>query len=158
MAHYAREEDSFEFVKTGNQQIKAEDDYLNLAVTMSSTKDTVELADADDEIKGSITGFSRDKKQVRIAFRSRGLKFKNSGTAAIAVGSKIVGATRTVSGDTKYGYVKAFASAVNSTINKANVDIAIDAAIKAKGTVRDGGSISMSNEDSSADVIVSFPE
>ena len=157
MAHYMRYEEGFEFVKTGTQAIDPDDnDMLYRSVTMSSTKDTLELADAGDEIVGSITGFSRDQKQVRIGIESHGLQFRNSGATAIAVGSKIVGATRTVVSTVQYGYVAAFGSdAAGNT--EANIEAAINAAVKAKGIVRDGGGVYAADAEAKGDVIVQFP-
>ena len=97
------------------------------------------------------------------------IAFKNAGTTAIALGSKIVGATRTVGTVAVYGYVKAFASAsaadaagftrrnqIEAAIDAA-VDTAVNAALKARGTVVDGGAATnTAGEDVSADVRVAF--
>ena len=152
MAHYRRMEESFEYLKTGNQLIKPETEYVGLAVTMSSTKNTVELSDNNDEVVGSITGFSRDGKQVRVGIESHGLNFRGAGVTAITVGSKIIGSQRTVNSTAKYGYVKA-QPARSTTYTKATEDTRD----KAKGIVRDGGGVYASDADAEADVIVQFP-
>ena len=152
MAHYRRMEESFEYSKTGNQLIKPETEYVGLAVTMSSTKNTVELSDANDEIVGSITGFSRDGKQVRVGIESHGLNFRNGGATAITVGAKIVGSQRTVDSVAKYGYVKA-PPARTTTYTKATEDTRDNA----KGIVRDGGGVYAADAGAEADVIVQFP-
>ena len=152
MAHYRRMEESFEYLKTGNQLIKPETEYVGLAVTMSSTKNTVELSDNNDEVVGSITGFSRDGKQVRVGIESHGLNFRGAGVTAITVGSKIIGSQRTVNSTAKYGYVKA-QPARPATYTKATEDTRD----KAKGIVRDGGGVYASDADAEADVIVQFP-
>ena len=143
------------------QQIKTADDkWKGHAVTGGSTPDTIKLAGDGDEVWGSIAYF--DSGEIVITDEGEDVPFKNSGTAKIAIGSKIVGATRTVDSETVYGYVKAFDSAADASDNaEANVESAIDtaitAALKAKGTVVDGGADTNTvDEDVPADVKVAF--
>ena len=111
---------------------------------------TIKLCGVGDEVWGSINHF--DSGQIVINDMGEDIAFKNAGTTAIALGSKIVGATRTVNSVVVYGYVKAFASAADAAGTtevqiEAGIDAAIAAAIKARGTVVDGGGTSTSGKD-----------
>lgn len=141
-------------VAAAAQKITIDDKWKGHAVTGGSTPDTLKLAGDGDEVWGSIEYF--DSGQVVIADMGEDIAFKNAGTTAISIGSKIVGATRTVDTVTVNGYVKAFASdAADNT--EANIEAAINASLKAKGTVVDGGaSTNTAGEDVPADVKVAF--
>ena len=149
MAYKKRILENYDMLATGTGSFKKDDDLIGRAVEMHAA-DTVKLAAADAEIKGSIEGF--DGGQVKIIVDSEDVPFRNSGTAAIAVGSKIVGATRVIvaSGSAELGYVKAYAAP--ATINTA----AINNAVKARGIVIDGGGAHAANADAPADVKVSL--
>lgn len=148
------------------QQISDADKLKNHSVTGGATPGTIKLCDEDDKVWGSIQ--YEDSGEIVIADMGEDIAFKNAGTAAIPIGSNIVGATRTVNKVKTYGYVKAFdsASALDTSSfgtaaeQKAAIDSAVDAAVeaalKAKGTVVDGGGTSKSGEDVSADVEVAF--
>ena len=142
------------------QKISVDDKWKGHSVTGGSTPDTVKLATTDDEIWGSIDYF--DSGQVVVADMGEDIAFKNAGTTVIALGSKIVGATRTVDTVVIHGYVKAFASAADAAGTteaqiEAAIDTAVDAALKAKGTVVDGGAATnTAGEDVPADVKVAF--
>ena len=148
------------------QRITIDDKWKGHAVTLGSTARTMKLAGDGDKIEGSIAYF--DSGQPVIIFQSEDVPYKNAGTSAIALGSRIVGATRTVDSVTVYGYVKAFTSASDADTtdftSKAERDAAIDAAVnaavnaalKARGSVIDGGATSTAGADVPADVRVAF--
>ena len=148
------------------QRITIDNKWKGHAVTLGSKARTMKLAGDGDKIEGSIAYF--DSGQVVIIYQSEDVPYKKTGTTAIALGSRIVGATRQVDSVTVYGYVKAFtsASAADTTdfstqverdaaINTA-IDTAIDAALKARGSVIDGGAVSTADADVPADVRVAF--
>ena len=136
------------------QKISIDDKWKGHSVTGGATPDTVKLATTDDEVWGSIDYF--DSGQVIIADMGEDIAFKNAGTTTIALGSKIVGATRTVDSVVVHGYVKAFASDLAGA-SEAQIEAGINAALKAKGTVVDGGAATnTAGEDVSADVKVAF--
>ena len=136
------------------QRITIDDKWKGHAVTGGATPDTVKLAGDGDEVWGSIEYF--DSGQVVVADMGEDITFKNAGTTALAIGDKIVGAVRQVSGANVSGYVKAFPNPLSAAPSQSNVNAAFTAALKAKGTVVDGGSTSTSNQDVSADVKVAF--
>ena len=141
------------------QKITIDDKWKGHAVTLGSTARTMKLAGAGDKIEGSIAYF--DSGQVVIIYQSEDVPYKNAGTTAIALGSRIVGATRTVDGTAVSGYVKAFTSAADAAGTteaqiEAAIDTAVDAALKARGSVIDGGATSTAGADVPADVRVAF--
>ena len=153
MSYKKRILENYNMLATGTGSFKKDDALIGRAVEMHAI-DTVKLAAADAEIKGSIEGF--DGGQVKIIVDSEDVPFKNSGTTALAVGAKIVGATRVIvaSGTAQLGYVKAFSA--GSADTEANIKIAIDAAIKARGIVIDGGGAHAADADAPADVKASL--
>ena len=173
MAKYPQHRRGFDIdsAAAAAQKITIDDKWKGHSVTGGSTPDTLKLATTDDEVWGSIDYF--DSGQVVIADMGEDIAFKNAGTAMIPIGSKIVGATRTVDTVTVHGYVKAFTSVaaadgaavdaanpteaeIEATINAA-VDTVVNAALKAKGTVVDGGAATnTAGEDVPADVKVAF--
>ena len=141
------------------QKITIDDKWKGHAVTLGSTARTMKLAGAGDKIEGSIAYF--DSGQVVIIYQSEDVPYKNAGTTAIALGSRIVGATRTVDGTAVSGYVKAFTSAADAAGTteaqiEAAIDTAVNAALKARGSVIDGGATSTAGADVPADVRVAF--
>ena len=149
------------------QRITIDDKWKGHAVTLGSVARTMKLAGDGDKIEGSIAYF--DSGQVVIIYQSEDVPYKNAGTTAIALGSRIVGATRTVDGTAVSGYVKAFTSAADAdttdftskaerhaAIDTAAIDTAVDAALKARGSVIDGGATSTAGADVPADVRVAF--
>ena len=147
------------------QKITIDDKWKGHSVTLGSKPRTMKLAGDGDKVEGSIAYF--DSGQVVIVIQSEDVPFKNAGTTAIALGSRIVGATRTVDSTTVYGYVKPFTSAATADAAdtteaaieaaiKAAVDTAVDAALKARGSVIDGGATSTAGADVPADVRVAF--
>ena len=147
------------------QRITIDDKWKGHAVTLGSKPRTMKLAGDGDKIEGSIAYF--DSGQVVIIYQSEDVPYKNAGTTVIALGSRIVGATRQVDSTTVYGYVKAFTAAsaadaadtteaaIEAAINAA-VDTAVNAALKARGSVIDGGAVSTADADVPADVRVAF--
>ena len=141
------------------------------SVTGGATPGTIKLCSDGDKIWGSID--YEDSGEIVIADMGEDIAFKNAGNAAISLGSRIVGATRTVNGTAVYGYVKPFTSAaaadgaatdpaapteaeIETTINAA-VNAAVDAALKASGCVVDGGAATnTAGADVPADVRVAF--
>ena len=168
MANYPQHRRGFnnDTAAAAAQQIAKDDKWIGHSVTGGSTPDTIKLCGDGDEVWGSIAYF--DSGEIVINDMGEDIAFKNAGTTAIALGSKIVGATRTVGTVAVYGYVKAFASASDADTTDftskserdaaidAAVNAAINAALKAKGTVVDGGAASTASEDVSADVRVAF--
>ena len=141
------------------QKITIDDKWKGHAVTLGSTARTMKLAGDGDKIEGSILYF--DSGQPVINIQSEDVSFKNAGTTAIALGSRIVGATRTVDGTVISGYVKAFTSAADAAGTteaqiEAAIDTVVDAALKARGSVIDGGATSTADADVPADVRVAF--
>ena len=141
------------------QKITIDDKWKGHAVTLGSTARTMKLAGDGDKIEGSIAYF--DSGQVVIIYQSEDVPYKNAGTTAIALGSRIVGATRTVDGTAVSGYVKAFTSAADAAGTteaqiEAAIDTAVNAALKARGSVIDGGATSTAGADVPADVRVAF--
>ena len=141
------------------QRITIDDKWKGHAVTLGSVARTMKLAGDGDKIEGSIAYF--DSGQPVIIFQSEDVPYKNAGTTAIPLGSRIVGATRTVDGTAVSGYVKAFTSAADAAGTteaqiEAAIDTAVDAALKARGSVIDGGATSTAGADVPADVRVAF--
>lgn len=156
MAKYPQHRRGFDIDSTAAaaQKITIDDKWKGHSVTGGATPDTLKLATADDEVWGSIDYF--DSGQVVIADMGEDIAFKNAGTTKIALGSKIVGATRTVDSVVVHGYVKAFAADLAGT-SEAQIEAGINAALKAKGTVVDGGAATnTATEDVPADVKVAF--
>ena len=147
------------------QRITIDDKWKGHSVTLGSNARTMKLAGDGDKIEGSIAYF--DSGQVVIIYQSEDVPYKNAGTTAIALGSRIVGATRQVDSTTVYGYVKAFTAAsaadtadatetaIEAAINTA-INTVVDAALKARGSVIDGGATSTADADVPADVRVAF--
>ena len=153
------------------QQITKDDKWIGHSVTEGATPGTIKLCGDGDKVSGSIAYF--DSGQIIINDMGEDVAFKNAGASAIPLGSRIVGATRTVDSVTVHGYVKAFTSAaaadgaaadaanpteaeIEATINAA-VNAAVDAALKAQGCVVDGGAATnTADEDVPADVKVAF--
>ena len=161
MANYPQHRRGFDNDTTAPaaQQIKKDDKWVGHAVTGGATPGTIKLAGNDDEVWGSIAYF--DSGQIIINDMGEDVAFKNAGTTAIALGSKIVGATRAVDGTTTHGYVKAFAAAAAAGANTGermtNLNAEINKALKAKGCVVDGGAATnTAGEDVPADVKVAF--
>lgn len=156
MAKYPQHRRGFDIdsAAAAAQKITIDDKWKGHAVTGGATPDTVKLAGDGDEVWGSIAYF--DSGQPVVTDMGEDVAFKNAGTTAIPIGSKIIGATRTVGGATVHGYIKAFAAdAADNT--EANIETAINTALKAKGTVVDGGAATnTAGEDVSADVEVAF--
>ena len=168
MANYKQMRRGFDIdaaAPTG-QRITIDNKWKGHSVTLGSTARTMKLAGDGDKIEGSIAYF--DSGQPVIIYQSEDVPYKNAGTTAIALGSRIVGATRTVDSVTVYGYVKAFtsASASDTTVftsqaeQEAAIDAAVDAAVNAslnaRGSVIDGGATSTADADVPADVRVAF--
>ena len=155
MAFYPQHRRGFDIDSTApaEQKITIDDKWKGHSVTGGSTPGTIKLAGDGDKVWGSIGYF--DSGQPVITDMGEDVAFKNAGTTAIPIGSKIIGATRTVDGTTVYGYVKAFDSAAGGD-TASDTDAAIEAALKAKGTVVDGGGTNTSGADVSADVKVAF--
>ena len=153
MANKKRCRENYKMLSTGAGSFKKDDDLISRSVEMHGAE-TVKLAGDGARVKGSIEGF--DGGQVIIIVESEDVPFKNAGTTAIAVGSSIVGATRVIEtdGTAQRGYVKAFSAGVADT--EANIKTAINAAIKARGTVIDGGAAHAADQDVPADVKVSL--
>ena len=153
MAYKKRCRENYKMLGTGAGSFKKDDDLIGRSVEMHNSE-TVKLAGDGAKIKGSIEGF--DGGEVVIIVESEDVPFKNAGTTAIAVGSSIVGATRAIEsgGTAQRGYVKAFSAGAADT--EANIKIAINAAIKARGTVIDGGAAHAADQDVPADVKVSL--
>ena len=155
------------------QQITKDDKWIGHSVTGGSKPGTIKLCDDGDKVWGSIAYF--DSGQIIIIDEGEDVPFKNAGTAAIPIGSRIVGATRTIGTSKVYGYIKAFTpataadadassftsqteqeAAIDAAINAA-VDAALTAALKATGCVVDGGAArSTAKKDVPADVKVAF--
>ena len=162
MAKYPQHRRGFDMdsAAAAAQKITIDDKWKGHSVTGGSTPGTLKLATDGDEVWGSIDYF--DSGQVIIADMGEDVTFKNAGTTAIPIGSKIVGATRTVDTVTVHGYVKAFSSGADAsdtteTEIEAAIDAVVNAALKAKGTVVDGGAATnTSGEDVPADVKVAF--
>ena len=156
MAFYPQHRRGFDIDNTAPaaQKITDDDKWKGHSVTYGATPDTAKFAGDGDEVIGSYAYF--DSGQVVVTDEGEDVPFKNAGTTAIPIGSKIVGAVRQVDGSNVSGYVKAFASdAADNT--EANIEAAINASLKAKGTVVDGGATTnTANEDVSADVKVAF--
>ena len=155
MAKYPQHRRGFDIDSTAAaaQKITIDDKWKGHSVTGGATPDTVKLAGDGDEVWGSIAYF--DSGQVVVTDMGEDVTFKNAGTAAIPIGSKIVGAVRQVDSANVSGYVKAFDSAAGGD-TASDTDTAIEAALKAKGTVVNGGETNTANEDVSADVEVAF--
>ena len=148
------------------QQITKDDKWIGHSVTGGSKPGTIKLCDDGDKVWGSIAYFDSD--QIVINDMGEDVAFKNAGTAAIPINSRIVGATRTIGTSKVYGYIKAFTadSEADTTdfTSKAERDAAIDAAVeaaltaalKATGCVVDGGGTSTAKKDVSPDVKVAF--
>ena len=175
MANYPQHRRGFDIDTTAAaaQKITIDSKWKGHSVTYGATLDTIKLAGDDDKIIGSIDYF--DSGQVVIVDEGEDVAFKNAGTAAIPLGSRIVGSRRRVGGSQVYGYVKAFTpataaeadttdfankaerdAAINAAINAA-VDATVSAALKARGSVVDGGAATnTTNEDVPADVRVAF--
>ena len=153
MAYKKRILENYNMLATGVGSFEKDDDLIGRSVEMHAV-DTVKLAGDDAEIKGSIEGF--DGGQVKIIVDSEDVPFKNAGTTAITVNSRIVGATRVIEtdGTAQRGYVKAFSA--GAADSEANIKIAINAAIKARGIVINGGGAHAANADAPADVKVSL--
>ena len=153
MAYKKRCRENYKMLGTGAGSFKKDNDLIGRSVEMHD-KETVKLAGDGARIKGSISHF--DGGEVVVIAESEDMPFKNAGTTAITVGSSIVGATRVIEsgGTAQRGYVKAFSAGAADT--EANIKIAINAAIKARGTVIDGGAAHAANQDAPADVKVSL--
>lgn len=154
------------------QQITKDDKWIGHSVTGGSKSGTIKLCDDGDKVWGSIAYF--DSGQIIIADMGEDVAFKNAGTAAIPLGSRIVGATRTIGTTKVYGYIKEFTPATdsdadassftNQTEREAAIDAAVNAAVdavltaalKATGCVVDGGGTSTAKKDVPADVKVAF--
>ena len=154
------------------QQITKDDKWIGHSVTGGSKPGTIKLCDDGDKVWGSIAYF--DSGQIIIIDEGEDVPYKNAGTAAIPLGSRIVGATRTIGTSKVYGYIKAFTpatdsdadtstftseternTAIDAAVNAA-VDVALTAALKATGCVVDGGGTSTAKKDAPADVKVAF--
>ena len=174
MANYPQHRRGFDIDSTAAaaQKITVDDKWKGHSVTYGATPDTLKLAGDNDKVVGSIDYF--DSGQVVIVDEGEDVAFKNAGNSAIPLGSRIVGATRQVGGSQVYGYVKAFTpataaetdtttftnkaerdAAINAAINAA-VDATVNAALKARGSVADGGGTHTANADVPADVKVAF--
>ena len=162
MANYPQHRRGFDndTAAAAAQKITKDDKWIGHSVTGGSTAGTIKLCAAGDEVWGSIAYF--DSGEIVINDMGEDIAFKNAGASAIALGSKIVGATRTVDSVVVYGYVKAFTSAADAAGTteaqiEAAIDTAVDAALKARGTVVDGGAATnTAGEDVPADVKVAF--
>ena len=153
MAYKKRILENYNMLATGAGSFRKDDDLKGRSVEMHAAE-MVKLAGDGATIKGSIEGF--DGGQVKIIVDSEDVPFKNAGTTAIAVGSRIVGATRVIEsgGTAQLGYVKAFSAGTADA--EANIKIAINAAVKARGIVIDGGAAHTADADAPADVKVSL--
>ena len=149
------------------QQITKDDKWIGHSVTLGSKPDTIKLCGDGDKVEGSIAYF--DSGQIVIIDMGEDVPFKNAGTAAISLGSRIVGATRTVGSSKVHGYVQAFTSeaavAMDKSESNADINTAINngvnavlaSALKARGSVVDGGAATnTAKQDVPADVKVAF--
>ena len=174
MANYPQHRRGFENDTSASdkQQITKDDKWIGHSVTGGATPGTIKLCDDGDKVWGSIAYFDSD--QIIIIDEGEDVPFKNAGIAAIPIGSRIVGATRTIGTTKVYGYIKAFTpatasdadassftsqteqeAAIDTAVNAA-VDAALTAALKATGCVVDGGDTSTAKKDVPADVKVAF--
>ena len=97
MANYPQHRRGFENDTSDapdKQQITKDDKWIGHSVTGGATPGTIKLCDDGDKVWGSIAYFDSDR--IIIADMGEDIAFKNAGTAAIPIGSRIVGATRTI--------------------------------------------------------------
>ena len=116
------------------------DSYINKSVTYDGqpsdlANPTVKLAGAGDVVIGSIVGVSYGKLQIAVS--GWDVRFIQSGTTALALGARIVGATVTIGGNAIPGFVAAVGGASDPpTQAEANAILA------GRGAVLHGGDVS----------------
>ena len=154
MPHWAYDAFGYDYKTTGNGAVDPNDPNIKFKAVKCGSDGKWELCGNDDEVHGSIIGF--DSGKMIVARTSEGLQFRNGGTSPLTPGGKIVGAERSVTGQSSnYGYVKALA--VDSAGNtEANIEAAITAAIKGRGIITDGGGTYGANTQAQPDVVVAM--
>ena len=121
--------------------------YKNRSITIKNGKAV--LAANGERVIGSFIHFHSGKAVVRVA--SAGTRYKNAAVTAMAVGSKIVGASRSIvdSGVAENGFIRAAVDPGNSY-----VESAANETYKGAGYVTNGGGAYVVDSDPIADVIV----
>ena len=121
--------------------------YKNRSITIKNGKAV--LAADGERVIGSFIHFNSGRAVVRLA--STGTRYKNAAVTAIAVGSKIVGASRSIidGGVDENGFVRAAVDPGNSY-----VESAANETYKGAGYVTNGGGAYVADSDPMADVIV----
>ena len=112
----------------------------------------IRLCGDGEEVDVSIVNISNGKAAVAFAGP---LHFKNGTAAVLAIGQRIVGATRVIAtgGTAQWGYVKT----LDDPSGSGNIDgDALAADHLGKGKVIDGGTLPVANTDSNSDVVVLF--